>query len=305
MDLHSHGVMRIPQYLAEIESGTSIRARNPTSFGQLRHASPAMDGAASDRLLACGWSMLSFLWRRRPGSPWRTAATSATRVASAPIRKRWRSEFQLVGLAVCNGSPSGHWVAAFGGRDGRISTNPIAFGWPVAGRAPVVADFSTAVVPEGVVGSCGTGTCSAPEGYLRDAGGHTGDPGVLYANPKGAIQPLGGDLGYRGTALALFVEILTTMLNDDAVDDALAQGHRYGHPGDRAGRASPNARGLSDHIRASPPLDPSKPVLMPGDRERAAAARARRFVSTDRHGTPFPPPRHAPGLTMPEPVEHW
>jgi len=29
-------------------------------------------------------------------------------------------------------------------------------------------------------------------------------------------------------------------------------------------------RGLSDHIRASPPLEPARPVLMPGDREQAA-----------------------------------
>jgi LDH2 family malate/lactate/ureidoglycolate dehydrogenase len=32
------------------------------------------------------------------------------------------------------------------------------------------------------------------------------------------------------------------------------------------------ARDLSSHIRASPPLDPARPVLMPGDRENTAAA---------------------------------
>ena len=31
------------------------------------------------------------------------------------------------------------------------------------------------------------------------------------------------------------------------------------------------ARGLSDHMRASPPLDAERPVLMPGDREQAEA----------------------------------
>jgi hypothetical protein len=30
------------------------------------------------------------------------------------------------------------------------------------------------------------------------------------------------------------------------------------------------ARGLSVHVRASPALDPTRPVMMPGDRERAA-----------------------------------
>ena len=131
----------------------------------------------------------------------------------------------LVGMAVCNGAPSGHWVAAFGGRDGRISTNPIAVGWPVEGEPPVVADFSTSTAPEGVIRVMRDRKAEAPEGYLRDADGQpTRDPNVLYAVPKGAIQPLGGALGYRGTALALFVEVLTTMLNGDHVDDRSRKG---------------------------------------------------------------------------------
>ena len=93
--------------------------------------------------------------------------------------------------------------------------------------------------------------CS-PEGYLRDAGGHTTrDPGVL-AMPKGAIQPLGGDLGLGDRARAL---------RRNSHDDAERRRGRDEHSrkgtdmatGDRARRASPNARGLSDHIRASPP----------------------------------------------------
>ena len=98
---------------------------------------------------------------------------------------------------------------------------------------------------------------------------------MLYAVPRGAIQPLGGALGYRGTALALFVEVLTTILNGDAVDDRSRQGTDMTllavAPQTGFGQL---ARGLSDHIRASPALDPARPVLMPGDRERAADAAA-------------------------------
>ena len=81
----------------------------------------------------------------------------------------------------------------------------------------MVADFSTAAAPEGVIR------------VLRDRGSRhrkascamrtaapTRDPNVLYASPRGAVQPLGGALGYRGTALALLVEVLTTLLNGDS-----------------------------------------------------------------------------------------
>jgi LDH2 family malate/lactate/ureidoglycolate dehydrogenase len=114
----------------------------------------------------------------------------------------------------------------------------------------------------------------APEGHLRDAEGRpTRDPNVLYAVPKGAIQPFGGALGYRGTALALLVEVLTTILNGDKIDDQSRQGTDMTllAIAPRSGFER-LAGGLSDHIRASPPLDPMRPVLMPGDRERAAAA---------------------------------
>jgi LDH2 family malate/lactate/ureidoglycolate dehydrogenase len=42
------------------------------------------------------------------------------------------------------------------------------------------------------------------------------------------------------------------------------------------------AAGLSRHVRASPPIDPDRPVLMPGDRERRAAAADPGRVSVDR-----------------------
>ncbi len=148
--------------------------------------------------------------------------------------------------------------------------------WPVAGQAPVVADFSTAAAPEGVIRVLRDRRVEAPPGLLRDAEGRPSrDPSVLYAVPKGTVQPLGGELGYRGTALALFVEVLTTMLNGDEIDDRSRKGTDMTllaiapQPG-----FEQLTRNLSDHIRASPSLDPGQPVMMPGDREQATAALA-------------------------------
>jgi LDH2 family malate/lactate/ureidoglycolate dehydrogenase len=138
----------------------------------------------------------------------------------------------------------------------------------------VVADFSTAATAEGVVRSLRHRGLAAPEGWLRDADGHsTTDPSVLYAMPKGTIQPLGGPLGYRGTALALFVEVLTTLMSGESIDDRSRVGTDMTvlaiMPG--AGFDALALR-LSDHIRRTAPLDPAQPVLMPGDRERLAAS---------------------------------
>jgi LDH2 family malate/lactate/ureidoglycolate dehydrogenase len=273
MGLHSHGVMRIPQYLAEIESGVIDPGAKP-EIVETRPSRLTVDGRRGFGQVV-GMLMAEAL----------VPVARATGIAMANGRRLGHTgrigaypealaQAGLVGLAVCNGSPSGHWVAGFGGRDGRISTNPIAVGWPVANGPPVVADFSTAAAPEGVIRVLRDRGAEAPEGYLRDAEGRPSrDPNVLYAVPKGAIQPLGGALGYRGTALALFVEVLTTMLNGDAVDDHSRKGTDMTllAIAPQAGFAR-LAQGLSDHIRASPALDPARPVLMPGDREQAAAS---------------------------------
>ena len=47
---------------------------------------------------------------------------------------------------------------------------------------------------------------------------------MLYATPRGAIQPLGGAFGYRGTALGILVDVLAALLADDEADDPKREG---------------------------------------------------------------------------------
>jgi hydroxycarboxylate dehydrogenase B len=275
MGLHSHGVMRIPQYLDEIEA----QIIDPRATPDIARTAPSrlnIDGRRGFGQVV-GMHMVDALVpvARETGIAMANGRHlgHTGRVGAYPEAL---AQAGLVGLAMCNGAPSGHWVAPFGGRDRRLSTNPLAVSWPVAGQAPVVADFSTATTAEGVIRVMRDRGEEAPEGFLRDAAGRPSrDPNVLYAAPKGAIQPLGGALGYRGTALALLVEVLTTLLNGDAIDDRSRKGTDMTllAIAPQAGFDA-LARGLSDHIRATAPLDPARPVLMPGDRERSAAASA-------------------------------
>lgn len=304
MGLHSHGVMRVPQYLAEVASGTI----DPTATPAIARTAPSrlqVDGRRSFGQVV-GMRMVEALIpvARETGIAMANGRHlgHTGRVGAYPEAL---AEAGLVGLAVCNGAPSGHWVAPFGGRDGRISTNPIAVGWPVEGGAPVVADFSTATTAEGVIRVLRDRGETAPDGFLRDADGRpTRDPNTLYAVPKGAIQPLGGPLGYRGTALALLVEVLTTLLNGDAVDDRGRKGTDMTliAIAPQAGFAG-LARDLSDHMRASPPLDPARPVAMPGDRERASAAATTRLRVDGPTWQALAAAAEAAGLAMPESAE--
>ena len=88
-----------------------------------------------------------------------------------------------------------------------FGTNPIAFGWPVPGRAPLVVDLSISKVARGNILAAKQRGEQIPEGWALDAGGHpTTDPDAALA---GTMLPFGDA---KGTALALMVELLAAGL---------------------------------------------------------------------------------------------
>jgi uncharacterized oxidoreductase len=99
-------------------------------------------------------------------------------------------------------------VAPPGGREGRISTNPIAIGVPT-GTGPLVLDISTSAVANGKLKVARLEQRQVPLGWIQDAlGNPTRDPNVMLQNPPGALVPFGGDQAYKGFGLGLLFDIL-------------------------------------------------------------------------------------------------
>jgi LDH2 family malate/lactate/ureidoglycolate dehydrogenase len=115
----------------------------------------------------------------------------------------------------------------------------------------------------------------APPGALRDAAGNpTRDPSALYRTPPGALQPLGGAVGYRGTALALLVEVLGALLAEDDTDDPTRLGSNLAILAIASdGSLAERAERMGNYVRSSPPVDLQAPVMLPGERERKEAIR--------------------------------
>ena len=111
----------------------------------------------------------------------------------------------------------GHFVVPWGGREGRLATNPLAFGAPTDG-APVVLDMSTSMISEGKIRVLLHAGQQVPQGRIQDADGNpTTEPARFYGPPRGTILPLGGEgelnSGYKGYGLALLVDILSAVLD--------------------------------------------------------------------------------------------
>lgn len=106
------------------------------------------------------------------------------------------------------------YVAATGGRGRVFGTNPIAFSWPRGGGlAPVTFDMSTAAMSRGDIQIAAQEGRSVPLGTgLDKAGEPTTDAEAILDG--GAQLPFGG---YKGTCLALMIELLAGPLIGDHI----------------------------------------------------------------------------------------
>lgn len=274
--LASHGLLRLPQYVAEIESGEI----DPASWPVLEEPSPARARIEGRRCFGQVAGVVASEWAARVSSSVGACVITARDIGhtgriGAYVESIARSG--AVGLAFSSGPPSGQRVAPFGAVEGRLSTNPIAYAFPTEAD-PVVADFSTSVIPEGKARAARQRGEAVIPGALQDAEGNPStDPEVLYRSPPGTLLPLGGpNVGYKGTALALLVEVMATILAGDRATDRT----RIGNNLCLVGISSPEgvrgaASELVAHLKSAKPAGGASAVLVPGERERLHAVQAR------------------------------
>ncbi len=213
----THGVMRIPQYVDEIRQG-AIRPGAPIVVSQETETTAVVD---------CGWTfgqvggLKAIDTAIEKARRWKTATVVARccnhagRLGAYTTRA---AEQGLLAIGVCNSPRHGHFVTPWGGREGRLATNPISFAVPGNSAYPMVADFSTAEASEGAIRLLRNQGQPLPDGWILDAEGNpSNDAADFYGPPRGTILPLGGQRGYRGFALSLLVEVLGGLLGGSPV----------------------------------------------------------------------------------------
>jgi LDH2 family malate/lactate/ureidoglycolate dehydrogenase len=215
----THGLALLAGYLAEIEKG-------------------GMAGTGDPRVIADFPAAITWDGNKLPG-PWlvRRAIDLAIERARANgtctvvIRRshhigclaaylRPVTERGLVMVLSC-ADPAARGVAPHGGRREVMTPNPIAAGWPTEGD-PVMLDVSTSTTSNALTRRAANEGRKFPGQWLVDGAGRpTDDPAAAFANPPGAILPLGGmEQGHKGYALGLMVEALTNGLAGHGRADA-------------------------------------------------------------------------------------
>lgn len=307
MGYTTHGLQFVPAYVREAEQGLTALTGRPGVASE-RGGSIVLDGRGlpGQRVMV---EALELGLERLPGEGQVTIAIRDTRnVGSLAAYMRRVAEAGVFGFAAAS-APSNAVVAPFGGRQGRLSTNPFAFAVP-ARPTPIIVDTSAAAVTNRMTERAVAAGEKLDGPWLVDADGRpTDDPAVMFEEPKGAILPLGGlAQGYKGFALGLLIEALTSGLN--GAGRAVGAGGQSAmlmliDPEAFAGREAfvAEASHTAAACRATLPMEGASGVRVPGD--RALGLRERQLADgvelypgimqgmvplLDRYGVPRPEP---------------
>lgn len=278
----SHGVGMLPRYIQCMHTGSL----NPNAKAKIVVDSGALivvDGGSGYGQVIGGQSMDFGIERAKQHG----VAIVATRNSFHLCRiGAWAERCARAGfISMHHTNVMGHraLVAPYGGSQARYSTNPYTVGLPATKDSPMtVLDMATSVVALGKVRVAKNKGEQMPEGVLLDSEGKPStDPNVMYNEPSGAAMPFGG---HKGGGLALMNELLAGILSggqtmrpetqpevDSIINNMLSiiidpskliDNEFYSTELDAA----------LNWVKSSKPIDPDKPVLVPGEPEQITKA---------------------------------
>ncbi len=304
----SHGVQNVPHYVEQLAAGDV----EPRAIGRVISESGACLHYDAEHGLGAVTAAICCDHAVRLARQFGISLVAAREATHFGIAAYWAQKISaagLIGIALCDASPT---VPPWQGRAGRLGTNPISLSVPHPAGRGWLLDMATTTAAYGRLEKLQLeGQTTIPEGWGQDREGRpTTD---LATALKGFLVPLGG---YKGSGLAVLVEILSGVLSGGAMATGIRgirQHGRYSRVNHTflaidVARFLPleefHARmeWLVAEIRSAPPAVGYDEVLVAGDPEWRAEDERRR------HGIPIPPGpwanllRTAERLGVPPPV---
>ena len=278
----THGLAMLPLYLDEIAKGTMAK-----------HGGIVVE---QETAVVAHWDAgyLPGQWAVTQAIDWAMPRAAQHGIAAVTIARSHhigclaalclRAVEQGFVILMANSDPAGKRVAPYGGCEALFTPDPFAFGYPGTPN-PVLVDICASITTVSMTRQkVAEGKTFDVPWLLDHEGQPTTDPRVLeHTMPRGSLQLVGGqDHGHKGMGLALMVEALSQGLSGYGRADAPSQwgGSTFLqliNPALFAG-ADVFARQMDffgERCRANRPIDPTRPVRLPGDSAMALLAKAR------------------------------
>jgi L-2-hydroxycarboxylate dehydrogenase (NAD+) len=202
----SHGIFRLPQYVARIQDG-GVEKRPKITVERTAPATALVDGGnGMGHLVMSKVVDTAIDIAAETGVAWVGARRSnhagpAALYVEKPIARGMAGMYSVVASA--------NHMPIWGGSELLLGTNPIAYGIPAGDEPPIILDIATSVTSYGTVKTHVLNNEPLEEGWMVDR--ETGKPITDPADvPKGLLMPIGG---YKGSGICLVMGLLGGPLN--------------------------------------------------------------------------------------------
>lgn len=267
--IDSHGVSRVPRYLELFDKGEA-NARPNLTVDQTRSAVAIVDADAAPGPVALTRAMDEAVsMARSTGVAW-VAVRGTVHTGAIGYYTERAAQYGMAAVGIVAGMPN---MAYPGSTGAAVATSPLSVAVP-AGRHPtVVLDMATAVIALGRIASHKASGQPLPEGAALTA---EGEP---TTDPSAAAIPLPVG-GAKGAGMSLVFELLASGLTANPI----VSSYHSGTPEGRRHRQNAvlmavdiaaftpveQYRALVDEtidaLKALPQSDPSRALLIPGER---------------------------------------
>jgi len=280
----SHGVLRIPQYVASIEAGSM----NPNANICVEKETPATLLIEADH--AFGPVVTVMAMRRavekakHVGVGWCLIRNTTHQGAMGYYALMAAAE-DMAGLAIVCSPPN---MAPYGARAAGVHNSPIAIAVPAKKHRPLVLDMATSVAAGGKVFLAADKGIPLPLGWALDKDGNpTTDPKQVAA-----LLPFGGA---KASGLALMFECLSSLMAGNPLLESVLMGGERKRSTQNSVVAAINISmftdveeykahvdNVIDGIKALPRADGFEEILVPGEPEDRVQE------ERERNGIPIP-----------------
>ncbi|MEV0284415.1 Ldh family oxidoreductase [Kribbella sp. NPDC050820] len=268
----SHGMLRLPWYVARLRSGAMERVTR-TERVRDTGALVVLDGRNGIGQVITDQAVTLGVQRAREYGVSAIGIRNSGHFGTAAYFTRKAADEGCVAFLCTNASPA---MAPWGGRNKSVGTNPWSIAAPAGRHGTVVMDLANTAVARGKVYLAAERGTEIPEGWAADADGNpTTDPRSAI---EGLILPMAGPKGY---VISFMFDVLAGVLTGSAFGTDVAGPYHPDAPsgvghllltidvaamGDPAAYAE-RAEALVDATRSAETAAWADRILVPGELE--------------------------------------
>lgn len=205
--IHSHGVLRVPEYIQKLTTG-GVNPRGRPKIARAFGGCLVVDGDNSMGQIGMNFAMQEAIELADRHGVSAAGIRGSNHCGAMAYFASHALKKDMIGVATTNALPT---MAPWGGAEKILGINPLAVAIPAGNEVPIVYDAAFSGSSHGKIRVYQQRGLTLPAGWALD------DKGRPTTDPVEAIEGLLAPIGeFKGTGLALIMGILASILSGAA-----------------------------------------------------------------------------------------